>query len=118
MSGLGPELKPLCNRGQKKSRFHHGERRADALPRPSAEREIGKLRDLLRFLGPPAVGIESLWFWKIFRITMHDPSAHHHVRSRRDAIAGKFEFFDHSSRQAPRWRIKPQGFLDHPLGVA
>src|SRR5438445_4283260 len=111
MPGKRTKSEPLRNGRQQQSCFHHGKCRADALSWPPTEREIGKPRQLLRSLRKPPIRIEFLWLGEESRVAMHDPSAHHHIRSCRDAVAPNLEFFYHSSGQAPRWRIKPHGFL-------
>src|SRR6266571_2852627 len=117
MSGNPTKSEPLRDGRQQQSCFHHGKCRANALSWPSAEREICKPRQLLRSLRKPAVRIELLRLGEESRVAMHDPSTHHHIRPRRDAVTANVEFFDHSSGQAPRWRIKPHGFLDHSLRI-
>src|SRR5450631_242020 len=117
MPWLGAELKLLRDRGQKNSRFHHGEGCADALPGAASEREICKLRELLRFLWQPAVGVELLRLGEIPGIVVHDPSAHDHIRSSGYVVTAEFEFLDHGSGHTPCRGIEPHGFLDDSFRV-
>jgi hypothetical protein len=113
----GARLKSLGHGSEQKHTFHHRERCSNALPGTGSEREIREPWQVPRGFRAPPAGIELFRIRKEPGIAVLNPLAHHNIRTRRNAIAVKFEFLRHCAAKTPRWRVQPHRLFDDSFGI-
>src|SRR5437870_13112797 len=80
------QLPLLRDRRDDEHELHPGERVADALARPAAERDVRELRQRRLEFGGPAIVVEAIRLREETRIAVHHPRAHEEDRARRREI--------------------------------
>src|SRR5262249_26501067 len=89
---------------QHQRRFRQGEAFADALPRPSTEREIAELMARPTCLMRPTFGIETVWVGVIAVVVVHNPLAGGNKRTARDLVGSEVVLVERASANDPcRW---------------